>query len=92
MADRQVTHAHRDDQGIILAVCWKSGTSLMYTARQQVVDDISSGAHRYYVHEQAPAVWIEVITVNGVQYIKTEADSTSQNNLDNLPTCTQKAG
>ena len=89
MADRQVTHAHRDDQGDILAVCWKDGDNSMYTPRPDVIEDIEALAHRYFVAEQAPAVWVLVRSRHGVKYITTEADSTSRNNLDNLPTCTR---
>lgn len=89
MADRQVTHAHRNEQGDILAVCWKDPAGLKYTDRPNVIADIESGTHRYYVHEQALAVWVLVRTRNGVKYITTEADSMSRNNLDNLPLCSK---
>lgn len=89
MADRQVTHAHRNEDGDILAVCWKGSAGLMYSARGDVIIDIESGAHGYYVAEEAPPVWVLVKTRNGVKYIATEADSTSKNNLDNLPVCSK---
>jgi len=90
MADRQVTHAHRNDQGDILAVCWKGADGLKYTSRSDVLSDIESSTNRYYVHEQAPSVWVLVRTRNGVKYLTTEADAKSPNNLDNLPACTKK--
>jgi len=37
----------------------------------------------------APAVWVLVRSRNGTKYITTEADSTSKNNLDNLPECSK---
>lgn len=89
MADRQVTHAHRDDEGDILAVCWKGSDGLKYSARTDVINHIESATHRYFVAEQAPSVWVLVKSRNGVKYIATEADSTSKNNLDNLPACSK---
>lgn len=90
MADRQVTHAHRNEQGDILGLCWRGSDGLMYATRREVIADIESSTHRYFVAEQAPAVFVLVRTGNGVKYITTEADSTSKNNLDNLPTCSKK--
>ena len=70
-------------------MCWKGSDGLKYAARLDVITDIDSGTHRHYVHEQAPAVWVLVRTRNGVKYFTTEADSTSRNNLDNLPACSK---
>lgn len=56
MADRQVTHAHRNEDGDILAVCWKGSAGLMYSARGDVIIDVESGAHGYFVAEEAPPV------------------------------------
>jgi hypothetical protein len=89
VADRQVTNAHRNDQGDILAVCWKGSDGLKYSARAAVIAHIEAGTHQYFVAEQAPSVWVLVRTRSGVKYITTEADSTSRNNLDNLPACTK---
>ena len=89
MADRQVTNAHRNEEGDILALCWKGTVGLKYTARDTIVQHIESDTNRYYVEEEAPAVWVVVKNRDGVKYISTEADSTSKNNLDNLPACTK---
>lgn len=89
MPDRQVTHAHRDDQGDILGLCWKHSDGLKYTTRADVIAHIEAATHRYYVAEEAPSVWVLVRSRGGVKYITTEADSTSKNNLDNLPACSK---
>lgn len=89
MADRQVTHAHRDDEGDILGLCWEGSDGLKYSSRSDVISDIESGTHAYSVEVEAPAVSVVVASRDGIKYIKTEADSTSKNNLDNLPACTK---
>lgn len=45
--------------------------------------NIQSGSQSYYVEKVLPRVYVRV--VNG--HLKTEADATSANNLDNLPDC-----
>lgn len=90
MADRRVTHAHRDAAGDILAVCWAGSGGLMYSTRADVIADIESGTNRYFVEEEAPSVYVLVKSQNGVKYITTEADETSKNNLDNLRECNKK--
>lgn len=89
MADRQVTHAHRDDEGDILGVCWTAADGLKYSSRSDLISDIESKTNTYFVAVEAPAVWVLVRSRNGTKYITTEADSTSKNNLDNLPECSK---
>ena len=89
MANRQVTHAHRDNQGDIRGVCWKDSDGLRYTASADVINDIEAGTHGYYVAEAAPSVWVLVRMRGGIKFITTEADATSKNNLDNLPACSK---
>lgn len=62
---------------------------LLDSSRRDVIADIEAGTQQYFVAEQAPAVLVLVRSRNGGKYITTEADSTSKNNLDNLPLCTR---
>ena len=48
------------------------------------VANIRSRTENYFVHEVAPAVKVHV-TAQG--HLRTDADASSANNLDNLPDC-----
>jgi hypothetical protein len=50
---------------------------------------IESGRFAFYVGgADSPPVWLEVVRPRGgAPYLRTEADDTSRNNLDNLPEC-----
>ncbi|SHJ18524.1 Protein of unknown function [Malonomonas rubra DSM 5091] len=86
MADRRVTHTRKDRVGIILALC-NPGTPWSPRAKNDVIRDIESKLHTYYV--QWPEKRTEIHVVNGPtgKYLRTDRDSTTKNNLDDLPDC-----
>jgi hypothetical protein len=52
----------------------------MYATKNKVAQDIASGTHQYFVQESAPAVDVQIV-------LRSHADATNRNNLDNLPSC-----
>lgn len=88
MARRRVIRTSKDDDGDILALCWRdSDGKVTHTDKASAIAHIRGGTHSYHVAEQAPSVDVKVRTRNGTPYLTTEADATSKNNLDNLPDC-----
>jgi hypothetical protein len=51
------------------------------------IADIKSGKYSFYVNVNGKTVWVIVATHNGREYLKTETDSYSPNNLLSLPEC-----
>jgi len=81
--ERRVRRTAKDEDGDIVALCnpyahWQRVTK--WVAMRQ----LEEGRFRYYVQEEGPEkIYVEV--VDG--HLRTEADATSKNNLDNLPDC-----
>ena len=56
--------------------------------QQEAIAGINSGKWRFWVACQPKSVWVEVaISRFGNEYLTTEADGESQNNLLSLPEC-----
>ena len=83
MADVRVRRSGKDRDGDITSLC---GTGWSVT-KSQAVREINTGTNRYYVAEATPSVWVQVRTRGQVQYLTTEADGISPNNLGRLPNC-----
>jgi len=75
---REITHIRKDNSGDITDV---KGTTWQEN-RATVVRHIDIGIHKYYVEQESPRADVHVYNV---KFIRTNADSTSKNNLDNLP-------
>ena len=65
--------------GDITSLCGDSFNHRKTTA----VANILNGTENYFVHEVAPAVKVHVTQ----GHLRTDADASSANNLDNLPEC-----
>lgn len=87
MEDRQVTHTKKDKDGDILALC-QPGQYWSPRWKSEAIADIESGRHQYHVNAYGISK-ARVRVVQGMygKYLRTDADSTSGNNLDNLPDC-----
>jgi len=87
MADRKVTATGKDGDGDILRLC-NSGQTWSPRSKAGAIGDIESGAHTYYV-QQPGTTRVDVKVVDGAngKYLRTTADKSSKNNLDNLPDC-----
>ena len=78
----RITHVRKDAYDDITAVRLFSGT---VETVPEVVRYIEQG-YKYYVQEVPPPADVHVVTLtNGKKYIRTDADRSSRNNLDNLP-------
>lgn len=79
---RRITHVRKDKDGDITHVKGHWG----YDAASVVINDIESGTRDYYTQEVSPRTDVHVSkTPAGKKYLRTDADGTSANNLDNLP-------
>lgn len=76
----RVTKSSKDSDGGIIGLCgttWK-------VSKSEAIRDIHSDSHYYDV---SPGVYVRVATRGGQQYLTTDADSSSSNNLNNLKDC-----
>lgn len=87
MADRQVTRSGKDRDGDITALC-HSGAFWSPRKKWDAIHDIETRTHSYYV-QQPGTRRVEVKVVQGAtgKYLRTTADPSDANNLDNLPDC-----
>lgn len=81
--ERRITHVRRDRWGVTTNVAWPG---VWEATVSQAISDIESRRVAYYV--QWPEKRTEVRVVNGAtgKYLRTDRDSTTRNNLDDLPT------
>lgn len=86
LADRRVRQTGKDKDGDITALC-NRGEAWSPRAKSAAITDIKSGTHRYYVREEGEGVWVKVVKGPRGEYLRTDADKSSANNLDNLPDC-----
>lgn len=83
---RRVTKSKKDKSGDIIGLC--SSESWSPRAKADVISDIESKLHSYYVNEAGFETAVEVITrADKTKFLRTSADTTNENNLDNLPNC-----
>ena len=87
MTDREVKQTKKDKDGDILALC-NPGNYWSPRQKHDAINDIENNVHTYYV------MWpgnkrTEIRVVNGStgKYLRTDKDTTSKNNLDDLPDC-----
>lgn len=86
MADRRVTKTRKDKDGDITALCnpeeWWSPRK-----KADAISDIEGGTHSYYVLQDGKRTDIHVVKGANGKYLRTDPDTTSHNNLDDLPDC-----
>lgn len=83
MADRRVRKTGKDDDGDITSLC-NTGEWWSPRTKADAVSDIRNNINAYYVEE---AGYRSDVIVTSDGHLKTLADATSANNLDNLPDC-----
>ncbi len=86
MSDRAVYKTNKDSDGDILALC-RDGALWSPRRKADVIRDIKSGAHTYYVPWPEGRTEIRVVNGPNGEYLRTDRDRTSKNNLDDLPDC-----
>lgn len=86
MADRKVTHTGKDNDGDITKLCNPASWGSVTKAR--AIQQIENGTHSYYVQQPGTSrVEVEVVPGPNGPYLRTTADPSHDNNLDNLPPC-----
>jgi len=87
MADRQVTATGKDKDGNITKLC-KAGEAWSPRQKADAIRDIENGLHTYFVQKPGTSR-VDITVVNGTtgKYLRSTADKSSKNNLDNLPDC-----
>lgn len=87
MAKRYVTKTGKDRDGDITKLC-EPGQSWSPRLKADAITDIESGTHEYWVNwTHYPETKIRVVNGANGKYLRTDRDSTSRNNLDDLPDC-----
>jgi hypothetical protein len=87
MVNRRVTHSGKDRDGDIIRI-GHPGEPWSPRQRADAIRDIEGGAYRYYVDAAGYATDVTVVKrADGTKFLRTVADTTSKNNLDNLPDC-----
>lgn len=87
MANRRVTHSGKNGDGDITKI-GNPGESWSPRSRADAIRDIEGGTYRYYVNAAGYETDVSVVKLSdGTKYLRTTADKTSKNNLDNLPDC-----
>ncbi|MDW0357702.1 DUF3892 domain-containing protein [Halomonas venusta] len=87
MTDRRVTATGKDAEGDITRLC-KSGEWWSPRSKADAISDIELGINTYYVMDSVGnRADIHVMSSGSKKYLRTTADSSSANNLDNLPDC-----
>jgi hypothetical protein len=87
MADRAVRKTGKDKDGDITALC-DDGASWSPRRKADAISDIDDGVHTYYVPWTSGRTEIRVVNdATKGKYLRTDRDSTTKNNLDDLPDC-----
>ena len=86
MADRKVTKTGKDADGDITKLC-NPGQDWSPRLKAGAISDIENGTHSYYVQTGINRSDIHVVNGPSGKYLRSDPDSTSSNNLDNLPDC-----
>lgn len=87
MADRAVLKTRKSTDGDILGLC-DPGASWSPRSKSDAIRDIEQGLHTYYVPWASGRTEIRVVSdvVRG-KYLRTDHDSSTKNNLLDLPNC-----
>lgn len=89
VADRAVRKTRKDADGDISALC-SDGATWSPRSKSDVISDIEGGHHTYFVPWKSGRTEIRVVkdaSVKGGKYLRTDRDSTTKNNLDDLSDC-----
>ncbi len=84
MSDRAVRNTGKDRDGDITKLC---DPSQGWSPRRKADAIIEGGVHTYYVPWKSGRTEIRVVNGPTGKYLRTDRDSTTKNNLDDLPDC-----
>ena len=87
MDERRVTHTGKDDDGDITVLC-NPGSSWSRRSKDDAIKDIDDDIFDYFVQTEINKTYVHVVndSTKG-KYLRTTADATSDDNLNNLPDC-----
>ncbi len=83
MADRRVKQTRKDPDRDITALCGDWGRRW----KADAIRDIETRTHTYYVREGGQRADVHVVNGPTGKHLRADPDSSSANNLDNLPYC-----
>ncbi|MBD8735352.1 DUF3892 domain-containing protein [Sphingomonas sp. CFBP 13706] len=87
MAKRYVRATGKNTQGDITKLC-NSGQPWSPRSKADAIADIDGGTHEYWVNwANSPETKILVVKGATGRYLRTDRDTTTRNNLDDLPDC-----
>ena len=87
MAKRYVRQTGKNNQGDITRLC-NSGQAWSPRSKADAISDIENGIHEYWVNWlNSPETRIRVVNGSSGKYLRTDRDTTTRNNLDDLPDC-----
>lgn len=86
MADRQVTRTGKDRDGDITSLC-NTGSYWSPRSKANAISDIENRVHTYHVLKDGRRSEIHVVNGPNGKYLRTDWDTTTRNNLDDLPDC-----
>lgn len=86
MADRAVRKTGKASDGDITSLC-DDGQYWSPRLKADAIADIENGAHTYHVPWTDGRTEIRVVDGPTGKYLRTDRDSTTRNNLDDLPDC-----
>ncbi|KQQ46250.1 hypothetical protein ASF58_17815 [Methylobacterium sp. Leaf125] len=86
MADRAVRKIGKNAQGDITTLC-NDGDAWSPRRKPDAINDIESGLHTYHVPWINGRTEIRVVQGPNGKYLRTDRDTTTRNNLDDLPDC-----
>lgn len=87
MATRYVKRTGKNRDGDITSLC-NPGEWWSPRSKAGAISDIESNEHQYYVSwPEGKTTIIKVVPGRTGKYLRTDRDSTTRNNLDDLPDC-----
>ncbi len=86
MAERKVTQTGKDADGDITKLC-NPNSDWSPRSKARAISDIENAVCVYYVEVGSSKTYVRVVNGSSGKYLRTEADSTAADNLDNLPDC-----
>lgn len=87
MSRRAVYRTGKDSEGDVTKLC-NSSESWSPRRKADAIGDIETGSHSYYVPwPDGQQTEVRVVSGPGGKYLRTDKDSTTRNNLDDLPDC-----
>ena len=86
MGERRVTRTGKDAEGDITQLC-NPDSSWVSRSKEEAIGDIERWVHTYHVESGGRRSTVQVVEGPAGKYLRTSADGSDSNNLDNLPDC-----